>query len=182
MSDTTHPDATTPLDEPSLGLPRPAVRGLAGAGVTTLGAAWAKSDRELLACHGVGPKAVRMIRQLQTPRASPVDDYLDGLPPPQRAAFERIRDVVVGVEPRVEEGRSYGMPAFLYEGRPLLAFRAAKQHLSVFPFSPEAIEAVKDRLAGFDIAKGTIRFSPERPVPEDVLVDLVRLRRQEISP
>ena len=183
MSDTTQPDATTPLDDPSLSLSRPAVRGLAGAGVTTLAAAWAKSDRELLACHGVGAKAVRTIRQLQGGgRASVVDDYLERLPPPQRAAFQRIRDVVIGAASEVEEGTSYGMPAFLYAGRPLLGFRAAKKHLSVFPFSPAAIEAVRDRLGGFDLAKGTIRFSPERPVPDDVLADLVRLRRQEIAP
>jgi uncharacterized protein YdhG (YjbR/CyaY superfamily) len=124
-----------------------------------------------------------MIRQLrENARVSAIDDYLDGLPPSQKAAFQRVRDVVVGVAPEVEEGTSYGMPAFLYGGRPLLGFRAAKKHLSVFPFSPAAIEALKDRLDGFDLAKGTIRFSPERPVPDDVLVDLVRLRRQEISP
>lgn len=114
--------------------------------------------------------------------ASPVDDYLDGLPPPQNAAFQHVREVVVGAAHGVEEGTSYGMPAFLYAGRPLLGFRAAKQHLSVFSFSPAAIEAVKDRLDGFDLSKGTIRFTPERPVPDDVLADLVRLRRQEISP
>jgi hypothetical protein len=61
----TQPDPATPLDEPSLRLPRPAVRGLVGAGVTTLAAAWDTSDQELLACHGVGPKAVRIIRRLQ---------------------------------------------------------------------------------------------------------------------
>jgi hypothetical protein len=64
MNDT-QPDRTTPLDEPSLGLPRPAIRGLVGAGVTTLGAAWDTSDKQLLACHGVGSKAVRIIRRLQ---------------------------------------------------------------------------------------------------------------------
>jgi uncharacterized protein YdhG (YjbR/CyaY superfamily) len=113
---------------------------------------------------------------------SVIDDYLDGLPPPQKATFQRVRDVVVGAAPEVEEGTSYGMPAFLYAGRPLLGLGAAKQHLSIFPFSPAAIEAVKDRLDGFGLAKGTIRFSPERPVPDDVVADLVRLRRQEISP
>jgi uncharacterized protein YdhG (YjbR/CyaY superfamily) len=112
---------------------------------------------------------------------SVIDDYLDGLPPEQRAAFERVRAVVVGAVPEAEEGRSYGMPAFLYEGRPLLGFRAAKAHLSVFPFSPDAVDAVKDRLGGFDLAKGTIRFSPEHPVPDDVLADLVRARAREIS-
>ena len=60
------PDPTTPLDDPSLRLPRPAVRGLAAAGMTTLGAAWAAKDAELLALHGVGPKGVRMIRELET--------------------------------------------------------------------------------------------------------------------
>jgi hypothetical protein len=36
-----------------------------GAGVTTLEAAWDTDDQALLACHGVGPRAVRIIRQLQ---------------------------------------------------------------------------------------------------------------------
>jgi uncharacterized protein YdhG (YjbR/CyaY superfamily) len=73
------------------------------------------------------------------------------------------------------------MPAFLYAGRPLLGFRAAKKHLSVFPFSPAAVEAVADRLEGFDLSKGTIRFAPDRPLPEDVLADLVRARKKEIA-
>jgi uncharacterized protein YdhG (YjbR/CyaY superfamily) len=110
-----------------------------------------------------------------------MDDYLNGLPPAQKAALERVRAVVEDVAPEAEEGVSYGMPAFLLAGRPLLGFRAAKKHLSVFPFSPAAIEAVKDRLEGFDLSKGTIRFSPETPVPEDVLAALVRARMQEIT-
>jgi uncharacterized protein YdhG (YjbR/CyaY superfamily) len=112
---------------------------------------------------------------------SAMDDYLDGLPSSQKAALARVRAVVDGVEPEAEEGVSYGMPAFLYAGRPLLGFRAAKRHLSIFPFSPAAIEAVKDRLDGFDLSKGTIRFSPNSPVPDGVLADLVRARKQEIT-
>ncbi|HEV3378413.1 MAG TPA: DUF1801 domain-containing protein [Thermoleophilaceae bacterium] len=110
-----------------------------------------------------------------------MDDYLDALPPEQKDALARVRAVVAEVEPEAAEGVSYGMPAFLYAGRPLLGFRAAKAHLSVFPFSPAAVEAVEDRLEGFSISKGTVRFSPSRPVPEDVLEDLVRARKREIE-
>jgi uncharacterized protein YdhG (YjbR/CyaY superfamily) len=110
-----------------------------------------------------------------------MDDYLDGLPPGEKAALERVRAVVGRVAPEAEEGRSYGMRAFIYSGRPLLGFRAAKNHLSIFPFSPAAIEAVKDRLGGFDLAKGTVRFTPDKLVPDDVLADLVRARMQEIT-
>jgi uncharacterized protein YdhG (YjbR/CyaY superfamily) len=110
-----------------------------------------------------------------------MDDYLDGLTPAEKAAFERVRAVVAGAAPESDEGRSYGMPAFIYAGRPLLGFQAAKRHLSIFPFSPAAVEAVRDRLDGFDLAKGTIRFTPDRPVPEDVLLDVVRARMREIT-
>lgn len=114
-------------------------------------------------------------------RVSEMDDYLGGLPSEQRDAFARVRVVVEEVAPDAEEGVSYGMPAYLHAGRPLLGFRAAKSHLSIFPFSPKAIEAVEDRLEGFDLSKGTIRFSPGAPVPDDVLADLVRARMEEIG-
>jgi len=92
-----------------------------------------------------------------------------------------VTDFHAELVPDAEEGTSYGMPAFMYAGRPLLGFRAAQKHLSVFPFSPAAVEAVADQLAGFDLAKGTIRFTPDHPVPEAVLADLVRHREREIA-
>jgi uncharacterized protein YdhG (YjbR/CyaY superfamily) len=110
-----------------------------------------------------------------------MDEYLEGLPPEQGAALARVRALVEELVPEAEEGKSYGMPAFLYAGRPLLGFRAAKQHLSVFPFSPEAIETVKDRLGGFDVSKGTVRFSADAPLPDDVLTDLIRARKRELD-
>ena len=115
-------------------------------------------------------------------RVSAMDEYLDELPPEQNAALARVRALVGGLVPEAEEGKSYGVPAFVLDGRPLLGFSAAKAHLSLFPFSPAALDTVRDRLEGFDLAKGTIRFSPGQPVPDDVLADLVRARQREISP
>jgi hypothetical protein len=57
-------DSSTRIDDPSLNLPRPFVRALLGVGITTLDAARAISDRELRALHGVGPKGIRMLREL----------------------------------------------------------------------------------------------------------------------
>ncbi len=115
------------------------------------------------------------------PRVAAIDDYLEGLPSAQKAALRHVCEVVERAAPEAEQGKSYGVPAFLFAGRPLLGMQAAKKHLSIFPFSPAAIEHVKGRLEGFDVAKGTIRFSPDRPVPDDVLTDLVRRRIQEIG-
>ena len=49
-------------DLPS-GIGRPATRALAGAGVTTLDDVATRSGRELLALHGVGPRAVRILTE-----------------------------------------------------------------------------------------------------------------------
>ena len=112
---------------------------------------------------------------------SEIDDYLAALPAEQRAALEHVRAIVAEAAPDAEEGKSYGIPAFRYAGKPLIGFHAAKQHLSVHPFSPEVVDAVRDRLEGFDLAKGTIRFTPGRPLPDDVLRELVTRRLAELQ-
>jgi uncharacterized protein YdhG (YjbR/CyaY superfamily) len=112
---------------------------------------------------------------------STMDEYLDGLPPEQRAALADLRALVAGLAPDAAEGTSYGIPAFILAGRPLLGFSAAKRHLSLFPFSPAAIEAVQDRLTEFETAKGTVRFAPDHPLPDDVVAGLVAARRAEIE-
>ncbi len=109
-----------------------------------------------------------------------MDEYLAGLPPEQRDALAGVRAEVAGLAPDAVEGMSYGMPAFLIDGRPLLGFRAAARHLSVFPFSPAAVDAVRDRLDPASVSKGTIRFTPEAPLPPGLLEDLVRERRREL--
>jgi predicted flap endonuclease-1-like 5' DNA nuclease len=45
------------------GIGRPATRALAGAGITTLAQVAALTDAELLAMHGVGPRAVHVLRE-----------------------------------------------------------------------------------------------------------------------
>ena len=112
---------------------------------------------------------------------SAVDDYFEDLDAPVRTAFERIRDLALAEVPEAEQGTSYGMAALRYKQKPLLGFRAAEKHLSIFPFSPEAIDAVRDRLTGFDLSKGTIRFAAGTPLPEDVVRQVVRERAEEIS-
>ena len=112
---------------------------------------------------------------------SEIDDYLGTVAPDRRAALERVVDLARRTVPDAVDGRSYGMPALKYAGKGLIGILAAKDHLSVFPFSPAAVEAVRDRLPGFSLSTGTIRFSVDRPLPDDVVRDLVELRRAEID-
>lgn len=110
-----------------------------------------------------------------------VDDYLSSLDAPTRAAFEHLRDLALGLAPGAEQGKSYGMAALKYREKPLIAFLAAANHLSIFPFSAAVIDSVRDRLPGFELSKGTIRFTAATPLPDDVVLDIVRRRMEEIA-
>ncbi|HEX5016820.1 MAG TPA: DUF1801 domain-containing protein [Actinomycetes bacterium] len=112
---------------------------------------------------------------------SEVDDFLAALAPGPQSAFTHVVGVAMSEVPDAEQGTSYGMPALKHRGRPLLGFTEAKNHLSLFPFSPDVLDQVRDRLEGFSLARGTIRFSIDQPVPDDVVRDLVSLRRDEID-
>jgi uncharacterized protein YdhG (YjbR/CyaY superfamily) len=109
------------------------------------------------------------------------DNAFEELGQADRQALSAIVDHVRGLVPAAEEGRSYGVPALLYRGKPLLGLAAAKTHLSLYPFSPAAVESVKDRLAGFSVSKGTIRFTVDQPIPDDVVTQLVQARVREIE-
>ena len=111
----------------------------------------------------------------------PLTAYLEGLDAERRSALQRVVDVARRVAPEAEEGMSYGMPALRLMGRPLVGVTAARAHLSLFPFSPAVVEAVSDDLEGYALSKGTIRFTPDHPLPDRVVERVVALRRAEIE-
>jgi uncharacterized protein YdhG (YjbR/CyaY superfamily) len=108
-------------------------------------------------------------------------EYIEGLDGAERDAVEHVRARALQLVPDAEEGMSYGMAALRYRGSPLVSARATAQHIGLYPFSPPAIEALAPDLAGFSTSKGTVRFTPEHPLPDDVLDRIILFRRDEID-
>ncbi|MCK8608416.1 iron chaperone [Agromyces sp. C10] len=110
-----------------------------------------------------------------------VDEYVAGLDEPARSAIAAVYRVARATVPDAVDGQGYGMPALRYRDAALLSVMQAKAHLGLYPFSPAVIAALADELAGFGTAKGTIRFTPQHPLPDDLVERLVSLRRDEID-
>ena len=108
-----------------------------------------------------------------------VDAFLAALPPEMRAALENLRREIRVAAPDAEESINYGVPAFKYRGRPLVSFGAAKGHCSFYVQSPAVMDAHGDELASYDTSKGTVRFTPDKPLPEALVAKLVRARLAE---
>lgn len=107
---------------------------------------------------------------MMKPPAASIDDYLSKLPADQRLALETLRGQIRAVVPQAEETISYGLPTFKLNGN-LVHFGAAARHCAFYPGA--VIEAFAERLAGFETAKGTIRFQPENPLPPELVRDIV---------
>lgn len=111
---------------------------------------------------------------------SPIDKYLAGLHDAERQALERIRKIVLKTYPGARESTYYGMPAFTLDGKAFVAFRAAKTHCALHPLSGTVVEALRTKLAAFETSKGTVRFTPERPLPETLVTAILKRRAQEL--
>lgn len=110
-----------------------------------------------------------------------MSDYIAGLEAPERDLIERIRARAVSLVPEAVEGMSYGMPALRYRDSPLLSLMSAKDHIGLYPFSPDVVSAVEGELAGWSWSKGTIRFTPEHPLPDSLVDRIILLRRDQID-
>ena len=110
-----------------------------------------------------------------------MSDYIAGLEAPDRDLIERIRGRAVSLVPDAVEGTSYGMPALRYRDSPLLAVMSTKDHIGLYPFSPEVVSAVEGELDGFSWSKGTIRFTATHPLPDSLVDRIVLMRRDQID-
>ena len=105
-------------------------------------------------------------------------DFLAALPEVQRQALLNLRAQILAAAPQAEEYIGYGVPAFRHNGA-LVSFGATQTKCSFYVQSPAVTSAFASDLAGFDTSKGTIRFSPENPLPDALVHRIVAARLAE---
>jgi uncharacterized protein YdhG (YjbR/CyaY superfamily) len=114
-----------------------------------------------------------------SPVAASVDEFLAAIPPDQRAALEDLRRVIRAAAPEAAEVINYGVPMFRLNGRNLVSYAAAKDHCSFYVQSPAVMEAHAADLNGYETTKGTVHFSPDKPIRADLVTKLVKARIAE---
>jgi uncharacterized protein YdhG (YjbR/CyaY superfamily) len=107
-----------------------------------------------------------------------VDEYLARVNDVQRAALEKLRRDIKATAPAAEEYISYGVPSYRLGSKLLVSFGAAKRHCAFYA-GAHPIRAHRHELTGYDLAKGTIRFSPGKPLPSGLVKKLVSTRMAE---
>jgi uncharacterized protein YdhG (YjbR/CyaY superfamily) len=107
------------------------------------------------------------------------DEYLANVGDEQRAALETMRQTIRGAAPEAQECISYGLAAFREPNGMLVALGATPKHCAFYLMSNSIVAAHKEDLKGYDTSTGTIRFQPEKPLPEALVRKLVAARLAE---
>ena len=110
--------------------------------------------------------------------ANAIDTHLADMPEEKRAVLEALRERIRAIVPDAEEVISYGLPAFRVEGKVVIGFKANKNDYSIYPFSGGATDRFPEELKGRTVTSGSIHFTPEDPIPDDVLRGIIEWRIQ----
>ncbi len=112
-------------------------------------------------------------------KSKDVDDYISNFPPETRRALEELRLCIWHAAPQVSELMNYKIPAFaLVKGGKRdqqIMIAGFSKHVGFYP-SPAVIEAFADRLAEYKFAKGSIQFPLNKPIPKELVIEMVKFR------
>ena len=140
-----------------------APRGLANAGYTKLKQLTKVTEAELLKIHGVGPKAIRILRELLAEKGmsfgtaskpqvkkdastSAVEKFMEKLDHPFKAEVEFLRTVIKKVNKDIAEEWKWNAPSYSYHGNYLVTFNLwEKGHIHLIFHNP-MISKVKSKL------------------------------------
>ncbi len=116
--------------------------------------------------------------------SSDVDIYLAALPPDQHAALTSLRACLQTLLPDHLECLSYAMPGFRQpgaKGKMVVGYAAFAKHLGLYPHSGNIIPALADQCSGYKTSKSGILFTPDHPLPPQLITLIVQKRQEEIA-
>ena len=108
-----------------------------------------------------------------------IDEYLARAKPAHRTLLEKLRRVIHAAAPDAEEYIGYGLAGFKLHGRPLVYLGAWENHCALYAANPAMQAQFHDEPKGFTVSKGTIQFTPEKPLPPALVKKLVQARAVE---
>ena len=113
-----------------------------------------------------------------------VDEYIAEQPTAVRAALETVRGYILEAVPDAEQMFNYDIPAFtLVKGgkrEQQIMIAGYARHIGFYPH-PTTIEAFSSELAQYKYAKGSVQFPLSKPMPRELIIRMVRWRKEHLA-
>ncbi|GGD53409.1 iron chaperone [Muriicola marianensis] len=125
-----------------------------------------------------------MAKKGPMPTYKTVDDYIAHQPERTRKVLIQLRKLIKKAAPDATEVLNYKVPAFtLVPGgkrdQQIMMAGYAK-FVGFYPF-PTTMAAFSDELQDYKQGKGSVQFPLDKPLPEDLIIRMVRYRQTEVQ-
>jgi len=113
-----------------------------------------------------------------------VEAYLAALPHAPQTALQHLRATLARLLPDHIETISYAMPGFRQpgpKGKMVAGYAAFARHLGLYPHSGTILPQLATETLGFKTSKSGILFTPDHPLPTDLIQRIVTLRQVELA-
>lgn len=117
---------------------------------------------------------------MAAPRFDSVDEYLTSLDAPKGMTLSAILDVITAQFPGATVKLAWNVPQVQIDGAYVFGVSAAKNHLTLAPWSADVLAAFADRLEGYVVNKGTFQIPVDWSVDQALVRDLVQARLAEL--
>ena len=108
------------------------------------------------------------------------NEYLELVPEKARQKLVELRDCILEAAPSAVPTMSYGVPAYaLVTGGKLqeqIMVAGYKKHVGLYPH-PTTIKHFHKELETYKTAEGTVRFDLDKPLPKDLIIQMIRYRK-----
>lgn len=110
----------------------------------------------------------------------PIETYITHAPLEVSGILRMVEQLVLEVDPELNQTLGYQMPTFKKYGRTVFQFAAQKNHLWIYP-TPTGIAQCVARLAGYKTSKSGIQIPYSQPLDVELIQDLVRFKLKEVE-
>lgn len=112
-------------------------------------------------------------------RMSCIDEYLETVTGRQHEILAHMYSLVREAMPDATEELSYNMPTFKWQGKGVVAILSNKNFMSIYPFCNHGHLGLD--LSSYETTKGSIHFTLEHPVSDELLRTIIAARQQQIT-
>jgi len=109
---------------------------------------------------------------------SSIDEYIATFPEDIQLILQDLRATINAAAPDAVEKISYQMPTFALKGN-LVYFGAWKKHIGLYPVTSTVRKAFEQELSHYENTKGTVKFPLDKPLPLDLISEMVKFRVAE---
>jgi uncharacterized protein len=110
-----------------------------------------------------------------------LDEYFASLDDTKAATLRRVLDVIATNFPDSSVKLAWNTPQIQIEGTYVFGMSAAKNHLSLAPWSEAVMTAFADRLAAYETTKGLFKVPVDWDVDGALITDLIQARMAELG-